>query len=255
MALSDLSDLFHAMLVLPFLAGSFAAGLVVQRRLPEIHRGPKTHEMLRVVMEMLVTFAAIVLGLLITTSKAAFDGVETELRSFAVDIISTDQTLQGYGPQAAPLRAMLVRYTTDALAQARVPHQHPTMSSGSRLLDSIETGVLHLSPATAMQSHLQQVALQQLAALQQARHRINDEAQAEANLAFYAMLSIWMMVVYGCFGLISEHTWLGSTVVGMSMMAVVLALFVIFEMDSPFTGLITISYGPLTDALRSIGAG
>lgn len=111
MSWSDLSDLLHASILLPLLFGSFVIGTLVQRRLPEAHRGPKTHEMLRLVIDMLVTFAAIVLGLLITNAKTTFDATGDDVRAYAIQIITLDQTLSSYGAEAAALHPLLVRYT------------------------------------------------------------------------------------------------------------------------------------------------
>ena len=247
MDFGDLADLFHAALILPFLVGSFVLGLWMAERLPETHRGPRTHEMLRIVMEMLVTFAAIVLGLLITNAKAEFDGVEGELRNFSVEIISLDRTLSTYGAQTGPARDALAQFAEASLARGR---DEPEAHFG--LLSTVEAGVLGLRTEGALQQHLQQVALTQIESLGAERHQIDDESWERASFPFYAMLSVWLMVVYGCFGLISEHTWLGSTVVGLSMLAVCLALFVIFEMESPLTGLITISERPLVDTVATV---
>ncbi len=248
MDFGDLADLFHALVILPLLVGSFALGLWVAKRLPEKHRGPRTHEMVKIVMEMVVTLAAIVLGLLITNAKEGFDGVEGELRNFSVQIISLDRTLASYGPQTGPARDALARFAEASLARAR---ELPTVEHFG-LLGAVEAGVLGLRTDGALEQHLQQVALTQLEALGAERHQIEDESRESASFVFYAMLTVWLMVVYGCFGLISEHTWLGSTVVGLSMLAVCLALFVTFEMESPLTGMITISERPLADTVATV---
>ncbi|NPD66684.1 hypothetical protein HN018_21745 [Lichenicola cladoniae] len=66
------------------------------------------------------------------------------------------------------------------------------------------------------------------------------------------MLTVWLMVVCGCFGLITEHSWLGTIIVGLSVLAIVLALFVILDMNTPFTGLVVVSDAPLREALQTI---
>jgi len=253
MSWSDLSDLLHASLLLPLLFGSFVIGTLVQHRLPEAHRGPKTHEMLRLVIDMLVTFAAIVLGLLITNAKTTFDATGDDVRTYAIQIITLDQTLSSYGPEAAALHPLLVRYTQDVLAQT----SHGLGAATTQrfgLLSRIEAGMLELPAVTNLQRHLRDEALLQLTQLQQERHRIGDEAHGQSSLSFYAVLTVWLMVVYGCFGLITEHSLLGSLIIGLSVLAVVLALFVILDMNTPFAGLVVVSDAPLKEALRTIVA-
>ncbi|WP_419727744.1 hypothetical protein [Lichenicola sp.] len=254
MSWTDLGDLLHALIALPLLFGSFVGGALLQRRLPEAHRGPATHAMVRIVMDMLVTFAAIVLGLLITSAKTSFDATGDEVRTYAIDIITLDQTLASYGPDAGRLRPMLADYTRDVISRT-----DPDLGVASLrhfgLLSRIEAGMLLLPAATDMQHHIQDEAFGQLTRLQQERHRLADEAKTETNLTFYAMLMVWLMVVYGCFGLITERTWLGDLIVGLSVMAIVLAVFVILDMSTPFTGLVVVSEQPLRDALKTITAG
>lgn len=265
MSWSDLADLLHALILLPLLFGSFLAGALVQRRLPETHRGPKTHEMLRVVMDMLVTFAAIVLGLLITSAKAGFDATGDDVRTYAIQIITLDQTLVDYGPGLAGLRGALVDYTRDVIRETGTPAASgpsPDARAGLGeatetrfgLLRGIQRGLLQLEPATPLQRHLRDQALSQLSDIQQQRHRIGDEASGQTSLSFYAVLGVWLMVVYGCFGLITEHSWLGDLIVGLSVLAIVLAVFVILDMNTPFTGLVVVSDRPLRNALQTISS-
>lgn len=251
MSWSDLSDLLRASILLPLLFGSFIVGTLVQRRLPVAHRGPKTHEMLRLVIDMLVTFAAIVLGLLITNAKTTFDATGDDVRAYAIRIITLDQTLNSYGPAAAALHPLLVRYTQDVVAQTPQGLGAATLQHFG-LLTRIEAGMLELPAASNLQRHLRDEALTQLTLLQEERHRIGDEARGQSSLSFYAVLTLWLMVVYGCFGLITEHSWLGSIIVGLSVLAIVLALFVILDMNTPFTGLVVVSDAPLREALQTI---
>lgn len=260
----DLSDLLNALILLPALLGSFALGVFVRGRLPEVHRGPKTQEMLRVVMDMLVTFAAIVLGLLITTAKASFDSTGGDIRTYAIEIITLDQTLRSYGADGLPLRAMLVDYTRDVISETHGtvvppgPPQDTGIGLGAAatrrfgLLSRIESGLLRLSPAGDLDEHLRNEALEQLGTLQQERHQIGDEAHGQTSASFYIVLGAWLMVVYGCFGLLTEHSWLGSLIVCLSILAIILALFVILDMNTPFTGLVVVSDRPLRDALQTI---
>ena len=260
----DLADLLHAMALLPLLFGSFILGTAVRRRLPEIHRGPKTHEMVRAVMDMLVTFAAIVLGLLITSAKATFDATGDDVRAYAIELITLDQTLRACGPEADPLRVLLARYTRDVVGETHgtLKPPGPPQDTGTGLgvaathrfglLSGIELGLLRLPATSSLAEHLREVALNQLSDLQQQRHRIGDEAHGQTSASFYAVLAVWLMVAFGCFGLITENSRLGNVVVGLSILAIVLALFVILDLQTPFSGLVVVSDRPLQDALRTI---
>lgn len=62
-----------ASLFLVILAGASVIGMWLQDRLKEHHRSRDTTESVRMVIGMVVTFAALVLGLLVTSVKADFD--------------------------------------------------------------------------------------------------------------------------------------------------------------------------------------
>ena len=60
---------------------SSAVGLLLQGRLAERHRSRDTIEATRLVISILVTFTALVLGLLTSSAKIAFDDYGNRLRA------------------------------------------------------------------------------------------------------------------------------------------------------------------------------
>ena len=70
-----MSELSGAAILLLILLGGSALGVLVQPFLSEHHRSQETTDLIRLVVTMLVTFAALVLGLLTSSVKASFDTV------------------------------------------------------------------------------------------------------------------------------------------------------------------------------------
>ncbi len=120
--MSELSD--AAILLLILLAGS-ALGVFMRPFLSERHRSAETTDLIRLVVTMLVTFAALVLGLLTTSVKASFDNVDNDLRSFAINIIQLDRSLRQYGSEADRARAVLRSYTAAAIASTWTTEPKP----------------------------------------------------------------------------------------------------------------------------------
>ena len=88
----------------PTVTGVFAAllcasalGVVLQRRLAEQHRSKETGDHVRLIISILVTFTAVVLGLLISSVKSSYDQFESRLTAFAGDITELDVRLREYG--------------------------------------------------------------------------------------------------------------------------------------------------------------
>ena len=61
---------------------------------------------------MLSTLTALVLGLLITSSKTSADVTADEVKQIAAKIIQVDRNLRHYGPEADEVRDLLRRMVT-----------------------------------------------------------------------------------------------------------------------------------------------
>jgi hypothetical protein len=111
---SGVYELGVTLLFLLVMAVCFWIGMLAQRLLREHHRS-QSHS-IRLVITMLTTFAALVLGLVIPSSQTRFRRLETVLRAFSVDITELGQRLRQYGPEVDPPRAKLIAYTKAAIA-------------------------------------------------------------------------------------------------------------------------------------------
>jgi hypothetical protein len=65
---------------------------------------------------MLVTFVAVVLGLLTSSAKASFDQVGNELKGLSVGLIQLDRSLRQWGAEADTARQLLRDYTAAVVA-------------------------------------------------------------------------------------------------------------------------------------------
>jgi len=90
--------------------------MVLQGKLKEQHKTPGRFDHVRLVISILVTFTAIVLGLLISEVKTSFDTFDSRIRAYAGDLTELDLRLREYGPDAAPIREKLREYVAAAIA-------------------------------------------------------------------------------------------------------------------------------------------
>ena len=102
--------------VLIVLLCASAAGMVLQGALRERHKSRETADHIRLIISILVTFAAVLLGLLITNVKTSFDTFDGRLRGYVGDVTELDVRLREYGDDAAPIRAKLRTYLAAAIA-------------------------------------------------------------------------------------------------------------------------------------------
>ena len=101
------------LVVLGALICASAVGVNLQQRLPERHKTRETGDHIRLMISILVTFTAVVLGLFISNVKSSFDQFDSRLRTFAGDITELDVRLREFGADATPIRAQLRTYLAE----------------------------------------------------------------------------------------------------------------------------------------------
>ena len=94
-----MTEALGAGLLFAILLGSTALGLFVRPFLSEAHRSRETTDFVQLVVVMLVTFLAAVLGLLTSSTKKSFDRVGTELKGLSLALIQLDRSLREWGSE------------------------------------------------------------------------------------------------------------------------------------------------------------
>src|SRR6516225_5415435 len=100
-------DLLSALLIVVLLCSSAGLGMFISPRLPAAHRARETVEMMTLTIGMLVTFAALVLGLITASVKTGYDEAVHSRQEYALQLTELDRCLRNYGPGADAARAYL----------------------------------------------------------------------------------------------------------------------------------------------------
>src|SRR2546430_2244747 len=109
-----MGQFLDAAVILIILLGSSALGLFIRPLLSERHRSREVIEFVQLVVAMLMTFAALVLGLLTTSVKSSFDKVGNDIRALSIQLIQLDRSLREWGSETQPTRELLRAYTAAA---------------------------------------------------------------------------------------------------------------------------------------------
>jgi uncharacterized membrane protein YoaK (UPF0700 family) len=264
-----MSELGNAALMLLLLIGGSALGIVVRPALSEHHRSRETTELVQLVVTMLVTFAALVLGLLTNSVKASFDGIDSDLRGFSVQLIQLDRTLRQYGGEAVATRTLLRSYTAAAIAStwpdepkppgSYYPRHVRTVSPDSiesaglgSMLAHLETDLRALQPGGSMHRSLARTAIGQYEALARLRWKLIEEARRSISEPFFLVLALWLVIVFASFGLSAPRNMLSYVTILLAALSIASVIFVMLDLDTPFTGLFKVSSQPLRDALSEM---
>lgn len=227
-------------------------GFKLRRRLPDEHLCDKTKDAVRIGMGSVGTMAALVLGLLVASTKGTYDTEKSEIIQLAAKLMALDQALINYGPDSAECRnvlrvaalAGLVRIWPDAKVDQSA--LAPTRVWNSDLPLAIQ----RLDPKTDAQRTFKSQAAQIAADLGQMRWLLFEQAQSSISTPLLVIMVFWMAMTYVSVGLFAPANTTVVTAQLLAALAVAGALFLILELDAPFSGLIRISDEPMRNALQ-----
>ncbi len=260
-----MTELLWASLFLLILLGGSAAGAWLQPRLREHHRSRESIEAVRMVVAMVVTFAALVLGLLVTSVKADFDDHTDLYRQYGISLIELDQRLREYGPQVETLRQQVRAYTASVFVltwpgEPAPPGERATdlrpVAPGSdevaaltRIMLALDDAMQHLVPADAFHARLAGILQDDIRQLERQRWTLVERSQSRLSPIFVGVLLSWLLVVFFVFGIVSPRNALTGWVIGLSALAVASSLYLTLDLDTSVGGFITVSSQPFRDAL------
>lgn len=230
---------------------------IVRRRLPEHHVTGDSKDSLKMGMGLLATMSALVLGLLIASAKSSFDTQKSGVQQLATDAIMLDRVLANYGPDSGAAREKL-RTTVETL-RTRLWSDTGYQVSGLDALQlsaravELGTSIRDLPETTDNQKAMKAQAMQIALDMAKTRWSLGQQGESSIPLPFLVVLVFWLAVLFVSFGLLAPRN--ATLVFGLFVCAVSVAgaLFLIVEMDQPFSGFIVISDSPLRNIQPKLG--
>ena len=111
-----MNDFVASVATFLLLCVSAGIGRYLHPRMPETYRSRETMEATQRVVGMLVTFAALVLGLLTASVKTTYDTAARDRHAYSLQLIQLDHCLRDYGPDAESARDDIKSYTAAVIA-------------------------------------------------------------------------------------------------------------------------------------------
>ena len=238
------------------LAPLFSASCV-RRILPEHHLSDESRATVDRTLRIIVTLAALVLGLLVASAKGSYDAISDKLQEISADVILLDHTMAQYGPETKEARELL-RRVTGSMIRAGWPDagiQVPSLDGikPSAGLREVQERVRRLAPSDEEQRLLRTRAEQLSGDMARSTWLLLELTQDRVPAAFLVILVLWLVITFFAFGLFAPSN---LTVVGallFSALAASGAIFLIMEMYDPVGGLVKIPVTPLLTAVENIG--
>jgi len=232
--------------------GAAAIGMLARSRLPDHHLSADSRDAIKLATAVVGTLSALALGLLIASAKRSFDEAGLELRTAAARVLLLDRVMAKYGPETAPIRAVLRKQLEARLKVAIDGSSRRTLDDGLDI-EPVQDELRNLTPQNDGQRWLQTRALQLSGLIAEARWmRAETEAGGFPGL-FLAFLIFWLALLFGSFGLLAPTNATTIATLFVCAFSVTGALAIIIDMDHPYLGFIRASDASLRLALERLG--
>src|SRR5246127_4671966 len=149
-----------ALIVFGCLVGAVLVGRTLRGLLPEAHLSTESKDAVKLAMGLVATMSALVLGLLVSSAKGAYDTERSEVIQMASKISFLDRVLSAYGPEAAGVRTKVHDTLAEGIQQIwpgkirRPANVTPDTQAGNAVYSAIQ----HLSPQNDTQAALKSQA-------------------------------------------------------------------------------------------------
>jgi len=250
------STYFISFLVLVCMLGGMALGMYLRRYLPDQHFHEETKDITKTSAGMLATLVALIIGLLVSSSKSAFDSTSTSITEGGAKTIRLDRVLARYGPEAKPIREKLRQSVVEGI-------EHIWPSDGSRkvelqrveagtLLDEVHDMIRELKPHNEGEQYLKTQALELSSNLLQTRWMIIEQSQNPLPAMLLIVLGFWLTTFFASLGLLAPRNLTAFTALFVCALSMAGSLFLILELNRPLEGVIKVSGAPMYKALSLI---
>ena len=234
--------------------GSAMLGMWLHGMLPEHHLNSETKDLVKLGVGLIGTMAALLLGLLVASAKSSYDTRGSELTQFAANTILLDRVLAHYGPETGELRRIIKVAMAGFIDQVwpkagRREGGVDAQTSREVIFDKIQELQPHSDSQRAFQSQAESLAM----SLGQTRWLLFAQSGSAISTPFLVVVAFWLSVLFVSFGLFAPRNATAVVTLLVSAISIAGALFLILELDHPFSGLIQVSSAPLRNALTVLG--
>jgi hypothetical protein len=246
-----------AFIVLVCILLGSVAGIVLSRTLSERRFSDQTKDVVRMTAGTVGTMTALVLGLVLASERSAFDAEAAAVKQGAINIVVLDRMLSQYGPETTDVRkrirqAVAHRYSLVWPEESWQPAQ-VNATEDVPVLESIQRDLVALAPKTEIQQWFKARALDASSQIFQSHWMSFSQRGMSVPMAFLVLLTFWLTIVFMSFGLFAPPNLVVAVTLLIGAFAVASSVFLIMELDDPFSGVVKVSGEPVAYSLSVLG--
>ena len=235
------------------LAAAFAS-LVVSERLPARYRGEDTYSVVRLTANIFVVTASLVLGLLLNSARDRFETVDNNLHAFATELVLLDRALRQLGPEGMEVRGKLAAYIQQAITGTWRADGPVVLNdrAAERLLDDVGSTLGAIRPPDPPHLEIWREAQTSFQSVVRRRWVLIEESEGTIPKGFLAILMGWLVIIFANLGFRAPLNCIVGTALVAAALMVAGAIYVVLDMDLPFSGSFQISPAALERAAAQV---
>jgi hypothetical protein len=229
-------------------------GSLSRRRLPPDKLGHEARDAIK--LGLVVSLSALVLSLLVVSAKSGYEMRRSEINQITAGVLLLDHLLSQYGDATKAARIALRKEIPLVVSRIWSEERSPERPSGP--FKSLAEGealfqhVLDLKPADDVQRQLQAKIVQSVNDLSELRLVLFSHFSSSIPVPFLIVLLLWIIVLFAGFSLLAPLNPVPMTFLVVCALSVSGAVFLLLELDQPFTGIMMIPDDLLREALRPL---
>src|SRR6266704_2526003 len=175
----------------------------LRRRFTLVHLSAESKDAVKLALGLVATMTAILLGLLVSSAKGAFDTARTEVIQMAAKVALLDRVLKLYGPETAEARRALRDATADGVRRTwPAERSGPVrLDPNPQMGDAVYAPISHLAPRDDAQRALKSEAATLLVQLAEIRALLQAQAVPSVSKPLLIALMFWLVVIFLGFSL------------------------------------------------------
>ena len=242
-----------AFLIAGLAFGSGIVALYAQPFLPESTKSDHSRTVVSQVSALVSLLLAMVLGTLVGTAFGFFFAQKANLDDFSVQVLQFDQALAQYGPQTGPVRAQFKQAFVGGyhLFWGRGDGDPAALSAPLSQERAINTYLASLKPSSDGQKQALARANQYATAMEQSRLLMSLQMAGQSVAwQLVAILAVWAVALFFGYGLFAPKSATTIAALAFGALSIGLAIFLIFDLRQPYSGIFRISPGPLEETIN-----
>jgi hypothetical protein len=229
--------------------GAALLGLFSKTRLASENLQDDTSNVVRLVASLFVVMTGLVLGLMMNSAKNTLETNNRNIRALATELILLDRTMRSLAPEAEDARRHLVDYVRIALSGANILEAQPQAEAS---LDAAGTSLRAIRVADEQKVALWNDALQLFRQVVRQRWVVVDASGGTIPTPLIILLILWLAIIFASFEYRAPRNTIVTASFFLAALLISATLYLIVDMDTPFSGMIHVSDAPFQRALAQL---